>query len=815
MEGKNLSSLFGWSSIASNTPPKIATFNHLFTVPNQEKQELALCIDGSGSTLFDQTRSHDNKSFSEIYAEALLVLTNQIPNHKVICWSSTAKYLVGDELQQYESAIQNRVPIAQIISGMNGGTDPQHILPLIKNRTSILVTDGDITDQAIAAMRNKIPASGIGSVFLIIVPHIDQYKNMYNDNKNVEVSTKDSIRLSIPQAFSERLATVIIWNYRKKVFELIPELTAPWVDQTKSLFDLLDNPVPVMAPGEFLTKCGNQYKSFSLPNLIDWFKNNNVDEDTIEKLVEMDITSAIRQQASAQQRDAWNLCIQNTYNKILNQKMKSDFVEIPVPENATMIDRIKITTQNDRAYKKLEATHSQKLGVICAKLSIGQTVSEMKNVGAAKSKQTIANVAAFSTMKQEDKLAEISSALPQGDCSICGEHTHVFKTVSVPAKLLLQFSLCQYEKQVQRKKNQMQTIKILDLEALKVALETYSPKLYFMDLCTGCTNTALTKAKLPSDPENCVTGLVPQNQIIDAQGHKVITERLFVCPFIRGDLILDSCDPNDSRLSFARQTLRGFISKAINLDPAGQDCLTASLMFLSAMANNKESAQLIFPNQKSLLSGGKNNKYPDSVGRLFKPTTGKISAQTLSMIAIVENVIELAEIPVLPESTKLLLLCLLERKVTILITAQKQRTIVYRKLTTVLDEIRTNGDSKEKEKFGISAFMLEGIQKSTNNKVYGDENKQLFDTFIATYFQNVMGWNVQSIADNEKHLLQTLNATNVKEVATALNLNEDYLQKMIERSKMTSVDFMHLIPAFVNALVNHSGDKTDVMMKFI
>ena len=815
MEGTGLSALLGFSSLASSAPPKISTFDHLFTVPSQQKQEIALCMDGSGSTLFDQAKSFDGKGFKQIYSEAMQKLNNELPKHTVVCWSSAAKELVGDELQQYRQAVQNGIPMAEVISNMNGGTDPQYILPLLKNRTSVLVTDGEINEPQIAALRSKISTSGIGSVFLVIVPHIDQYKDMYSDNKNVEISVKDSIKLSIPQAFSERLATVIIWNYRKKSFELIPELTAPWVDQTKSLMEILENPVPVMAPGEFLTKSNNQYKSFSLPNLMDWLRNNNVDESTLEKLVDTGVTASIRQQASAQQRDTWNLCIQNTFNKILGQKMKISFVEIPVPENATMIERIKIGSQNERSAKKLETTFRHQLGEVCSKLSIGQTISEMKNVAAAKSKQTVANVAAFSTMKQEDKLAEIASALCVGDCGICGENTNVFKTISIPTKLLLQFSLCQYEKQVQGKKNKTQTLKLLNFEDLKTALESFPPKLYFLDLCTGCANSSLTKAKLPTDPENCVTGLVPQNQVINEFGHKVITERLFVCPLIRSELIADNCDPNDPRLSFARQTLRGFISKAIGLEPASQECLTACLMFLSALATNKDNAQLVFPNQKSLLSGGKQNKYGESVGRLFKPTGGKISAQTLNLIAMCENVIEMAEIPVLPESNKLLLLCLIERKVTILMTAQKQRTNIFRKLALVLDEIRAKGDSKEKEKFGINGSMLETIQKSVNNKVYGEENGKLMDTFVATYFQNTMGWDLQAIAQNEKYLVQTLNAKCVKEVAEALNTNEDYLQKMIERSKMTSDSFIQLIPAFVNSLANHQGDKMDVLMKFI
>jgi hypothetical protein len=58
-------------------------------------------------------------------------------------------------------------------------------------------------------------------VYLYIIPH------MYNGQATVEVSAKDSIRLSIPHAFSEKLATVIIWNFRTKKYEMVSELTAP------------------------------------------------------------------------------------------------------------------------------------------------------------------------------------------------------------------------------------------------------------------------------------------------------------------------------------------------------------------------------------------------------------------------------------------------------------------------------------------------------------------------------------------------------------------------------------------------------------
>jgi len=814
----SLSSLFGWSSIASSAPPKLATFEHLFTQPSHQKQGLAFCLDCSGSTAYTNDKSYDGKSFAEIYSEAMLLLTEQLPKHRVICWSTGVSELNGPSLDEYNAAIKNKIPIAQVVHGMNEGTDPQQVLPLVKGTTSLIVTDGEITDQAIALIKNKIPTSGIGSVFLVIVPHIQSYKNMYSGMANVEVSAKDSIRLSIPQAFSERLATVIIWNYRKKMFELIPELTAPWVDQTKSLTDLLNSPVPVVVPGEFLTKHNGQYKSFSFSKLLDWLKDNTVDETTIGKLIELGVRAAVRQQASPQQRDSWNNCMQSIFHKVLTAKVKTEFIELATPVDASMIERIKITTINDKEWKRIDTIHRQKLSELFANLLIDKTVGELKSVGSAKASQTVANVAAFASMKQEDKLSEISSALLKDSCTICGEHTHIFKTISVPTKLLLQFNLCKVEKQVSlkkgKKKGQMETIKFLDMDLLKSSLEENPPKLYFLNLCTGCANISLNQARLHSDPENCVTGLVPQNQMV-MNGVQTVTDRLFLCPFISDDKITDLSDPNDPKLSFARQWLRGFISKAIGLDPASKETLNASLMFLTALANDKATALVVFPNQKSLVSGGRNNQYPSTIARLFKPSLQKISPDTLNLISIVSDVVELAEMPVLPESNRLLLLCLLEKKVNILITAKHQRDKVSSLLDVVLDEIRTSGDSKNKEKFGITPAMIDLIRSSESIAAYKTNNPEPTNKFIATYLQNVMNFNVQSVAMQEVSLIKVFNATTIKEVSDGLHTNEDYLQRMIDRSKLTSGEFMSMIPKFVNELIASHGDRMDVMMKFL
>lgn len=806
-----MESLFGWSNLASQAPLKVESIDSLFSQPNQKgKQEIVLCIDTSGSTTFLTTLTHDKKGFSLVYSEAIRLLSKSLPNHKVVCWSTSAKELSGDELTVYNNALANDIPIATVIKGMNEGTEPYTILQFTKNKTVVLVTDGEIGESSMTKIRNMLPNSGIGSVFLVIIPHIDSYKGMYNNSQNIEVSAKDSIRLSIPQAFSQCLASVIIWNYRKKEYEIVDELAAPWINKELSLSELLNSPIPQTKVGEFLIKNNDNYMSFSLDKLIEFLKTKNVDEGTLLRLDELNISLAIRQQASSKQRDDWNMCIQNVFTKILAYKVNKDFKEKDIPDSVSMIDRIKLITQNDKERKKIENIHKHKLGDLCGKLSVGKTVSEIENVAAAKVKQTIANVSAFSTMKTEDKLSEISSVLVVGDCTICGNNCNVFKTISIPTKLLLQMSMCNYEKQVQGKKNKVTTIKFLDLDALKAALENAPPKLHFMNLCSECCNISMTKAKLPSDPENCISNMIPQN--INELG--VVIERLFVCPLIDGKFITDLSDPNKQEVSFSRQWLRGFISKIMNLDPASQDCLTACLMFLSPLANSKENAQLIFNTQKSLLSGGRQNNYYNTVGRLFKPNTSKLSSQSLSMIAIVENVVEMAEIPVLPESAKLLLLCLLERKVSILLTAQTQRKSVAKKLESVFDNIR-KGNYSDKEKFGISDLQITDIQKSVSNDEYMENYKDQYTSFIATYMQNVMNWDLLAIARHEQSLISVLKAVSIDDISKALYINSDYLNKMIQKANMTAESFMQIIPHYIGALAKKDGDRTGITLSFI
>jgi hypothetical protein len=814
----SLNNLFGWKNIVDKTPAKVASkdsCDHLFKTINNQNQQIAVCYDGSGSTLFNNRASFDGKIFAEIYTEALFKLQADLPSHEIICWSSAANRLDVAETEKFKELIQNKIPFANAIQNMNQGTDPQKILEFVKDKTTIIITDGEIQPKATMEIQSKIQTSGIGSVFLIIVPHIDSYPNLYL-NANIETSAMDSIRLSIPQAFSGRLATVIVWNYKKQMYEIIPELTAPWVNKSETLKEILNKKLPIGPPGEFMIEQNGHYKSFALDKLIAWLSENNIDETMIEKLESMGVKAAIRQQGSENQRNDWNRCIETIFHKILSLKVKNDFKEIPVPDGTSMMERIKITSKNEHERRKIETIHRHKLGEICGKLLIDKSLAEMKTVGAAKASQTIANVSAFQKMKQEDKLSEIVPALIVADCGICTTHTQCYKTVSLPTKLIVQFGLCRIEKEIMKKKNKKETLVSLNVEAMKEALSTYPARFHFMNLCSDCANITLKNAKHPTDPEYGISNLIPQNQSVNAAGVVSLNERLILFPFIAAEHISDTSNPNDPKLSFARQWLRGYLSQVIGLDPAGQECLTACLMFLSSLSNNKENAQVVYPNIVSLLRGGRNDRFAESIGRLFSPSTKKISAEILTIISIVEETIEMAEMPILPESNKLLLLCLLDRKVSILINAKNQKERATHKLNMILDEVRAKLNSKEKEKFGMTELMISEIEKSENNQQYMEQNSETYNQLIGTYLQNTMGLNLQSMVYHEATLMKVLQATDIKDMAHGLNMNENHLMKMIERSKMSTEEFMTMTPNFIKGLVNVSpNNKMNVMMQFV
>ncbi|ARF12005.1 hypothetical protein Klosneuvirus_3_140 [Klosneuvirus KNV1] len=812
----DLSGLFGWNNMAGKVPPKITPFESLFAQPAQEKQEIVAAIDMSGSTLYESSKAFDGKTFKEIYAEVISMLEYMLPPHKVLAWSSTAKILEGVELITYAEAVKNKIPVTDQIAEMNQGTEAANILPHVKGKTLVLVTDGSIPQHAITAIQQRVPTSGIGNVFLLIVPHIDEYKDMYSDKQNIEIDPRNNIKLSIPQAFSNRLATVIIYNYRKKAFEMIPELSAPWVDKTKPFSEQLNVSLPVLHAGDFLIKPNEHYKTFKLDKLIEWINTSPVDETVLNKMSEMGIKAAIRQQANEQQKNAWNACIQQIFNKALDEKVKQEYKEVEVPANAPMFDRLKIITQNENQKKKIEEKYREQFGKLCGSQLIDRVVAEFQNLAAAKVAQTAQNVNAFKTMATSDKFGQLAPSLPLDECGLCGNQTNVFKTISIPTKLIVQLKLCNQERIVPGKKGKQQVVKNLNLDAMHTALETYPAKLHYMNLCPGCCNTCLKNCHEPTDSESGISNLFPQNKSVNEQGITVINSRLVIFPFIAPDQITDTNDPNQPNLSFARQWLRGYLSSTIGLDPASDQTLLASLLFISSLATNKENAVLMFATEKSLLRGGKQDRYKSSAGRLFKPSADPISSEILTFITIVMETVEKMEVPIDPASNKLLLLCLLERKVSRLIDAKKHKDTATEKLTITLHKLHKGVFTSDKDKFGLTDGDIAILNASESVDNYKNTHPEDVERFITYFLVHHLNTNIQQISNDEKNLINLLGSTTIQDAAGSLYMHEDYLDKIIKRANMSFEDFMTLIPKYVAELANvQDKDKLNVLQKFL
>lgn len=817
MENSNsLTSLFGWTKIAEQAPLKIPTFDHIFKPIKNTNHKIAVCYDGSGSTTFNGTKSFDNKSFSEIYAEALLILQDSLPSHEIICWSTIAKK-IDSEKDVFKNAIDNKIPFAQVISDMNAGTEPQHILPLVKTYSTVIITDGEIDQRAITTIQQNMPTSDIGPVFLIIIPHIDSYQNLYKNSES-ETNAMDHIRLSIPQAFSGRLATVVVWNYKKKIFELIQELTAPWAKNGSSLNELLNKSLPIIPNGEFLVEKEGKYESFVLENLIDWFLNNPVDESSINKLIELNIRDSIRQQASQTQKDKWNNCVQQLFNKILSVKVKNEFTEKKIPENTSITEIIKMTRMNEIERKNIEKKYKDSLGKICEKLLIDKTVGEITNIASARVAQTRMNVNAFQTLNNEDKLDELAPALVSGNCSICEQtNVNIFKTISVPAKLFIYLPMCKNDRIIKGKKGKTQTISSLDIDYLKSVLDDSKPRFHCTDLCVGCAKICLEKARLPDDMENIsISNLVPQNIVTDHSGQRVVTHRLIILPMVEPNSIHNCLDVNEKKISFCRQWLRGFISKITGLEPATQECMKVCLAFLSKMAFDKPSAELVYATMVSLLSGGAQNRFMDLTGRLFHPNTKPLSSDALTIICLTENVVELTERKILPESNKLLLLCLLDRQISPLIIAKNLREKTLGLLFRTLNEVIKKENAMLVNNFGITNENLAIIQNFNTPSDFKDSNEELFNKFLGTYLQNIMGVDFQQITGKERQITDIFGSNNVDDLSKALHLNNEYLTRMIQRSNMSIEDFLNMTPKFLKELIdNNNKDKMNIYQKFL
>lgn len=810
-----LDSLLGWNKIASNAPEKVPNINSIFRKVSYDNRDLYVCYDVSGSTLYNSRLSRDGMPFSQIYCKALNKLQMDLPDHKIICWSTRATILNQEDTLKCQNAIINNIPLANVIPNMNEGTSPENMLPLLSNRNSIIITDGSIVDSSINKIQNILPKSDIGSVFLIIIPHIDEYSDLYC-KENVENTAKDNIRLSIPQAFSSKLLSVLVWNHKKEQFDVISELTTPWLRSDKSLKELFSSKCPLLRNNEFTIENESQLEMFNLDDLIEFLSKNKINDDILKRLDKLNIKLSIRQQGSIEQKNKWNNCIMNILNNLISAKINECYKEKEIPKDASFVEIIKISRINEKEKRKIEDKFRQDIGHLCDKLLIDKTVGEIKNISQAKTIQTQANVSRFQTMKSEDKLNELSSVLIKGDCSICEQtNINIFKTLSISTQLIIHFPFCKIEKIVKGKKGRETKINILDFELLKNYLNEYRPRFYYLDLCCDCAKISLDKAHMHDDPEYGITNIVPQNITIDPAGNRVVKERLLLFPFVDHNLLNNAINPNEPQFSFSRQWIRGFISKMIGLDPAGQDTAKACLAFMTKLATDKSNALLIYANQKSILRGGANDKYPDTVGRLFKPSTKPLSSETLLLINLVIDVIELAEIPVLPEANRLLLLCLIERNVIPLIEAQKKRQKSNELLYKTIGEIQKYDNKNFCDKFGIDDDNLVLIKKYSSVQDFRNENEELWTKFIATNLQK-MCVDLKYLSVVETKIVDLLNAKKINDISTILNINEEYLVKSIHRANMNDENFIELIPKFINELTKcDDKDKLDVYAKFL
>lgn len=809
-----MNNLFGWSNLQFDNV-KERKFDNIFRNVNSVNK-IIVAIDGSGSTTFTDTVSYDEMNFSQIYARALTVLHTSVIRDIVkqrndgkcdfYGWSSEVKKF-NSEYDIYINCIEAGIPFAEQIHSLNTGTEPFKLLPFMDNVATVLVTDGDIRQEQVLKIQANIKSVSSGPVFLVIVPHVSVYKNMYT--KDVEANAIDNINITIPQAFAEKLACVLIWHHKKKNFELVKELTAPWLQPSvdeNDLTSLFKGNLPLINGNSFLIKINENYRTFNIDELVNYVKDNKVEsiENIIEKLKDYKISEAIIQQGSVSDREKFNTMCMALFNKGMNEHM-SKFAE-ETSESTDILELIRLSSKNSAHKRRLENEYVQKYKTIFNNLMINKTVAEVNNIATAKTLQTRDNVKSFQSMAVTDKLSEICQILPIGECSICTEKTHVFKTVNIPASFFTHVSGSINSIQVKRKRNREATIKTLDVTAFKNCLSTHKPDLYYLDLCHGCANEAMKKARRIDDPEYGITNIVPQNIV----GGRVIN-RLMLLPLVDPQYINENCNPNEPRLSFSRQIMRGFISKVTELEVAGQDTMLALLMFLTSLARDKETATLIYASQLSIFRGGAKDRFGESVGRLFKPTAVPISSPVLTQIMAVENVIELAEFNVLPESRKLLLLCLIERKIAPLVNAKQYREKSIAELTNLLTSKSESNTNKLISSYNFTREALEALIIDSSTLDISQ-----FNSNIAFNLQQ-RGIHIDQMINCENNLKNILASTNADELATNLDIDSDYFKNIINKCNISDVAFIAIIPKFISALVNSSNNNNnnDAIMNII
>lgn len=778
------------SKTIDNAPSNDNLSNIKKFITNIQKKQYKpiVCIDLSGSTVFNNITSHDNQTFDNIYAQALkeLPLEN---DDDIIFWSTTAREVIDKE--PIYMAINNCIPLANQISDMNGGTSPENIIPLIHDRMSIIVTDGDIGPSSLSSVKINLQKYETGPIFLVIIPHINNYKDLYQNNEKEE-ETKDKINITIPQAFSQKLAGVFVWSYKRKKYEIISQLSMPWlcditIDNIKKL------KFPINKTGDITIKVGEDYKNFNLPEFLKFASNNikNFDEISIKYLTQIGISSIIKQNGSLEQKNTWNEIIKKlylSYFDIMYESLNKD--KVSNPEDLSDRDKFEEFIKKNKYKINVEKEYNKGIGGEIQRLYVEKTVGEMTSIGSAKVIQTQMNVSNFQSMSIDNKLKSISSILIKDICGICNEDKNVFSVINFPIELITEIKNCTYNIEV-RNKNKTITKKLINFNQLRSVLDGNKPSYHFIKMCDECSNHAITMLRHSSDPEYGITKLIPHNY-----SGSTVYNRLMLCPFISPNSINESCNPNIDQLSYARQWFRGIISKMLEIDVASQECLTACLIFLTSIAN-EDNANIIYANQLSLIRGGKFDRYPQTIKRLFKPDASKISNENMIIISTMYDVIQKAKIPILPECTKLILLCLVERKVNVIIHANKIKSNAEQKLNTVLSQIisKHTVDQIILNKFGIDINEVKSFDSLISIK-----SSDLYKKYFVKYLSENI--DIQHIVNVDSHINNILQSVNINQIAIALGLSKEYLSGIVNNCGMSESSLVEMIKSFTRDLQN-------------
>lgn len=858
---KLTSLLGGWSQIKEAAvtttttnnnnigPCTKSSFDSLFTtLPSVNK--LTVAIDCSGSVSYTQDKAHDNKNFTEIYVEAVRNLLSQLPTNNLsyVLWASLAKLLTNEEYEIVKKFIDSNLPfdlmtsaieeyamsqllkareqeleskpdsilksdLTKQVINIGSGTNPASILPLIDNSTAVIITDGNIDSNQVLSIKNSIGNCSCGPIILVIIPHIHEYRNLYV--KDVEMDALNSINITIPQAFSTKLATVMIWNYKTKSYFMVPELTSPWVNGAGdnigavTLGTLVSRDLPLVSGSCLISKVGPKFKTLNLEALDKYAKGCTNIMSLVNLMIEYKIPETIRQQANAQQKQLYNNICTYLFNKGTGEAL-ANIKNIILNDDMTLLEKLKASCQYDKTRRDAENKFISEFGPLFNKITVDKTVGEVTSIGAAKTLQTKFNVNNFQKMEQKDKLAEMADVLPVDECSLCGTVDHVYFSFNFPTKFILgMMTSCVDERRSRNGKVE----RFLNCTNFKKLLDEHAPKVYCLRFCSSCAIRVTGQAKDSQDPEYGITRLIPQN-IVNGTVHN----RLLLLPLIDKNKITDTSNPNEPKLSFVRQVWRGIFSKMLSLNVAGMDVMNALLLYLTSIAT-EETAPIIYANQVSFLRGGSNDKYPDTIGRLFKVSVKPISSEVMTQITAISPVVEMCKIPIIPESKKLLLFCLLDRKIWPLISAKRHKDAAYEKFMQVVSDMK-NGkvDNIMLSKFGLNNDAINKIMASESVDAWyqepGSEGEQILMNSISLYLQD-KGLNMGKLVFEEAKFKELMTSTNFDQMASSINIDKNYLTSTVGAMNLTFEQFKEKVVAFIGDLVNDCKDTSSVIMKYI